>query len=100
RRRRLDDRDQLSGIREPDARAGGGARMSIVIAVDGTAASGKGTLAKKLARHFAFAHLDSGSLYRLVALAAVEAGGDPARAADARRAGRAGDAPPPRRARA
>ena len=50
--------------------------MSIVIAVDGTAASGKGTLAKKLARHFHFAHLDSGSLYRLVALAVQEAGGD------------------------
>ena len=53
--------------------------MSIVIAVDGTAASGKGTLAKRLAQHFQFAHLDSGSLYRLVALAVVEAKGDPAR---------------------
>ena len=42
--------------------------MSIVIAVDGTAASGKGTLAKKLAAHFGFAHLDSGALYRLTAL--------------------------------
>ena len=41
---------------------------SIVIAVDGTAASGKGTLAKKLAAHFGFAHLDSGALYRLTAL--------------------------------
>ena len=47
--------------------------MTIVIAVDGTAASGKGTLAKKLARHFNFAHLDSGSLYRLVALGVLEA---------------------------
>jgi len=36
--------------------------QSIVIAVDGTAASGKGTLAKKLASHFGFAHLDSGAL--------------------------------------
>lgn len=52
--------------------------MSIVIAVDGTAASGKGTLAKKLATHFGFAHLDSGALYRLTALAVLEAGGDPA----------------------
>ncbi|HEY2068479.1 MAG TPA: (d)CMP kinase [Rhizomicrobium sp.] len=50
--------------------------MTTVIAVDGTAASGKGTLAKKLARHFGFAHLDSGSLYRLVALGVTEAGGD------------------------
>ena len=44
----------------------------IVIAVDGTAASGKGTLAKKLAPHFGFAHLDSGALYRLTALAVLE----------------------------
>ena len=57
--------------------------MTIVIAVDGTAASGKGTLAKLLARHFGFAHLDSGSLYRLTALAVAEAGGDPAKEADA-----------------
>ncbi len=40
---------------------------AIVIAVDGTAASGKGTLAQRLAHHFGFAHLDSGSLYRLTA---------------------------------
>ncbi len=57
--------------------------MSIVIAVDGTAASGKGTLAKMLARHFGFAHLDSGALYRLTALAVLEAQGDPASEADA-----------------
>ncbi|HXC55122.1 MAG TPA: (d)CMP kinase [Rhizomicrobium sp.] len=57
--------------------------MSIVIAVDGTAASGKGTLAKKLARHFNFAHMDSGALYRLTALAVLEANGDPAAEADA-----------------
>ena len=65
--------------------------MSVVIAVDGTAASGKGTLAKKLARHFGFAHLDSGSLYRLVALGVVEAGGDPDREADALKAAQAVD---------
>src|ERR1051325_9353031 len=63
----------------------------IVIAVDGTAASGKGTLAHRLARHFHFAHLDSGSLYRLVALAVAEAGGDPAKEADALAAARAID---------
>lgn len=57
--------------------------MSIVIAVDGTAASGKGTLAKKLAQHFGFPHLDSGALYRLTALEVLEAGGDPANEADA-----------------
>jgi len=59
--------------------------MSIVIAVDGTAASGKGTLAKKLAAHFHFAHLDSGALYRLTALAVLEAKGDPNNPDDALR---------------
>jgi len=58
-------------------------RKSIVIAVDGTAASGKGTLAKKLAAHFGFAHLDSGALYRLTALAVLAAKGDPRNEADA-----------------
>jgi cytidylate kinase len=58
-------------------------KSSIVIAVDGTAASGKGTLAKRLAQHFGFAHLDSGALYRLAALAVLDAGGDPASEADA-----------------
>ena len=57
--------------------------MSIVIAVDGTAASGKGTLAKRLAQHFGFAHLDSGALYRLAAYSVLEAKGDPANEADA-----------------
>ena len=57
--------------------------QSIVIAVDGTAASGKGTLAKRLAQHFGFAHLDSGALYRLTALAVLEAKGDPKNEADA-----------------
>ncbi|HUO97177.1 MAG TPA: d(CMP) kinase [Rhizomicrobium sp.] len=65
--------------------------MSIIIAVDGTAASGKGTLAKKLAAHFGFHHLDSGSLYRLVALGVAEAGGDPHNEADALAAARAVD---------
>ena len=65
--------------------------MSIVIAVDGTAASGKGTLAKKLAAHFGFHHLDSGSLYRLTALGVLDAGGDPNREADAVKAAHAID---------
>ena len=63
--------------------------MSIVIAVDGTAASGKGTLAKKIATHFGFHHLDSGSLYRLVALGVTDAGGDPNSEPDALKAARA-----------
>jgi len=45
-----------------------------VIAVDGPAASGKGTIAKALARHFGLPHLDTGALYRAVALAALRAG--------------------------
>ena len=57
--------------------------MSIIVAVDGTAASGKGTLAKRLARHFNFAHMDSGALYRLAALAVLEQHGDPSNEADA-----------------
>ena len=44
----------------------------MIIAVDGSAASGKGTLAKRLAAHFDLSHLDTGSLYRLVGLAALE----------------------------
>lgn len=62
-----------------------------IIAVDGTAASGKGTLAKKLAEHFGFPHLDSGALYRLVALSVIEAGGDPANEDDAVTAARSID---------
>ena len=65
--------------------------MTLVIAVDGTAASGKGTLAKKLARHFGFAHLDSGSLYRLVALGVIDEGGSPNNEADALKAAQAVD---------
>jgi cytidylate kinase len=65
--------------------------MSIVIAVDGTAASGKGTLAKRLASHFGFHYLDSGSLYRLVALGVIDAKGDPNNEGDALAAARALD---------
>src|SRR5438309_444175 len=61
---------------------------SIVIAVDGTAASGKGTLAKRIAQHFGYAHLDSGSLYRLAALAVLDAHGDPSVESDAVRGAR------------
>jgi cytidylate kinase len=57
--------------------------VSVVIAIDGTAACGKGTLARRLARHYGFAHLDSGALYRLVALGVIDAGGDPSNASDA-----------------
>jgi cytidylate kinase len=57
--------------------------MSVIIAVDGPAASGKGTISRRLAKHFHFAHMDSGALYRLTALAVQEANGDPTLEADA-----------------
>lgn len=60
----------------------------VVIAVDGTAACGKGTLARLVARHYGFAHLDSGALYRLVALGVIEANGEPTSEADAVKAAR------------
>ena len=41
--------------------------MKFIVAIDGTAASGKGTLAKKTANHFGFKYLDTGILYRVVA---------------------------------
>lgn len=49
----------------------------VVIAIDGPAASGKGTLAKRLAAHFRYAHLDTGLLYRAVALRLIRSGRDP-----------------------
>jgi cytidylate kinase len=57
-------------------------KAHIVIAVDGPAASGKGTLARKLAERLGYAWLDTGALYRAVALATLEMGGDPTNAAD------------------
>lgn len=50
----------------------------VVIAVDGPAASGKGTFARKLAHRLGYAYLDTGALYRAVGLATLELGGDPA----------------------
>ncbi|WP_260482253.1 (d)CMP kinase [Sphingomicrobium flavum] len=49
----------------------------LVIAVDGPAASGKGTIAKALARHYGLPHMDTGMLYRSAALALWRFGGDP-----------------------
>jgi len=48
-----------------------------VIAVDGPAASGKGTIARALATHFGLPHMDTGLLYRAVALNLWRWGGDP-----------------------
>jgi CMP/dCMP kinase len=48
----------------------------MIIAIDGPAASGKGTLAKRLAAHYGYRHLDTGVIYRAVAHALIEAGSD------------------------
>ena len=48
-----------------------------VIAIDGPAASGKGTIARRVAAALSFAHLDTGTLYRVVGLAVLRKGGDP-----------------------
>jgi CMP/dCMP kinase len=80
----------------------------MIIAIDGPAGSGKGTLAKRLAEHYGLPHLDTGLLYRAVALTLLDAGVpladaaaaarvaaalDPARLDDPRLKGRAmGDA--------
>ena len=46
----------------------------MIIAIDGPAASGKGTLAKRLAKHYGYHHLDTGLLYRAVALSLLRRG--------------------------
>jgi cytidylate kinase len=49
----------------------------MIIAVDGPAASGKGTIARRLAEHFGLPHMDTGLLYRATALNLLAMGGDP-----------------------
>lgn len=48
----------------------------MIIAIDGPAASGKGTLGKRLAHHYGYRHLDTGVIYRAVAQALLEMGAD------------------------
>jgi cytidylate kinase len=50
---------------------------TLIIAIDGPAASGKGTLGKRLAAHYALRHLDTGLIYRAVAQAVLAAGKQP-----------------------
>jgi cytidylate kinase len=50
----------------------------MIIAIDGPTASGKGTVAAGVARHYGLKRLDTGALYRAVGLAVLDAGGDPA----------------------
>jgi len=52
--------------------------MTLIIAVDGPAAAGKGTLARRLAAHFGLPYLDTGLLYRAVGRRVLDAGADPA----------------------
>jgi CMP/dCMP kinase len=59
-----------------------------VVAIDGPAASGKGTLARRLAERFGFAHLDTGTLYRATALGVLDNKGDPTDPVAAERAAR------------
>ncbi len=63
----------------------------MIIAIDGPAGSGKGTLARRVAQHFSLDYLDSGSLYRSVAAAVLVRGEDPADRDAAIRAARALD---------
>ena len=58
----------------------------LLIAVDGPAASGKGTIARALARHYGLPHMDTGMLYRAVAVSLFRYGGDPGEEFEAVRA--------------
>lgn len=55
----------------------------MIIAIDGPAAAGKGTLARRLAEHLELAYLDTGALYRAVGVSVLACGGDPETEADA-----------------
>ncbi len=61
----------------------------MIVAIDGPAAAGKGTLGRRLAQHYNLAFLDTGGLYRAVALKILDNGGDPADPATAEAAAKA-----------
>lgn len=63
----------------------------MIIAIDGPAASGKGTLGKRIAAHYGLRHLDTGLIYRAVAKALIDAGRRPDDAAAAVAAAKALD---------
>ncbi|GAA0006425.1 hypothetical protein BRDID11002_64290 [Bradyrhizobium diazoefficiens] len=67
-------RHQFPGFHSDDAFAWG--RVFMIIAIDGPAASGKGTLGKRLAHHYGYRHLDTGVIYRAVAYALMQSGHD------------------------
>ena len=64
----------------------------MIIAVDGPAASGKGTISRALAAHYMLPHLDTGLLYRAVGIGVLRSGGDPSDPAQALAACRFSDA--------
>ncbi|MEM9095375.1 MAG: nucleoside monophosphate kinase, partial [Pseudomonadota bacterium] len=74
-----------------------GDRKAVVVAIDGPAASGKGTLSRELAARFNLAHLDTGSLYRAVAAKVLAAGQDPKDPITAVNRSSEAPAPPPQR---
>ncbi len=74
---------RVCGVDRRDKRS---SDSDVILAVDGPAASGKGTIARALAGHFALPHLDTGLLYRAVGLSVLRHGGDPALEIDALRA--------------
>jgi cytidylate kinase len=63
----------------------------MIIAVDGPAAAGKGTLARAIAKHYGYHFLDTGALYRMVGLSVLNTGDDPGHAEAAFRAAAALD---------
>ncbi len=65
-----------------------GADIAVIIAIDGPAAAGKGTLARRLAAALGLPYLDTGLLYRAVGRRVLDAGADPADPAAAQAAGR------------
>jgi CMP/dCMP kinase len=60
---------------ETDGKSGGG--RELIIAIDGPSGAGKSTLSKRLARSLGYINIDTGAMYRAVALAAFRAGVDP-----------------------
>ena len=93
RRRCRVHRHQFSGFRRSDERdrrrdPAGGLTVKPIIAIDGPAAAGKGTLARRLAATLGLPYLDTGLLYRAVGRRVLDAGGDPGDPGDGRSARR------------
>ncbi len=79
RRWRGAERDKFPAIRDADVRSGRGDHpgqpaLTFVVAIDGPAAAGKGTIARAVAKQFGFAHLDTGLLYRAVGRRVLDLG--------------------------